>query len=212
MLADGNSGVQIGLRHLFNEDEMSDTHLGGYITNGDPNTFTPDIWGWLLVEYGIQSVLDIGCGTAVNLAWFDSMNCATLGIEGHSEAIAIAKTNCKHIITHDYTRGPLELVGRTFDLGLCTEFVEHVDAQYVDNFMATMKSCDIVLLSHAVPGQGGYHHVNEQPPAYWIDVFKKYGFAHVSQASKKFRKTLHRKPSAWGRSTLMLFGQLKHYW
>ncbi|WP_218117788.1 hypothetical protein, partial [Helicobacter sp. CLO-3] len=35
---------------------------------------------------------------------------------------------------------------------------------------------DIVLFSAAIPYQGGTHHVNEQPPAYWADIFEKEGF------------------------------------
>jgi hypothetical protein len=48
---------------------MSTSHLGGYIEGGDAETFTPDVWGWVCLEKGIRSVMDIGCGTAVNLEW-----------------------------------------------------------------------------------------------------------------------------------------------
>ena len=55
---------------------VSEGHLGGYISarhprseelgvqNGDPATYTPDLWRWLVEELGVASVLDIGCGRA----------------------------------------------------------------------------------------------------------------------------------------------------
>jgi len=34
----------------------------------------------------------------------------------------------------------------------------------------------VVLFSAAVPGQGGEHHVNEQPPEYWRSLFAERGY------------------------------------
>jgi hypothetical protein len=31
-------------------------------------------------------------------------------------------------------------------------------------------------MTHALPGQGGYHHVNCQPPEYWINHMKERGY------------------------------------
>ncbi len=32
------------------------------------------------------------------------------------------------------------------------------------------------MITHATPGQGGYHHVNEQSVTYWLKNLKKAGF------------------------------------
>ena len=40
-------------------------HLGGYIVGGDAATSYPDLWSWLVKDYGVESVLDVGCGEGV---------------------------------------------------------------------------------------------------------------------------------------------------
>ena len=177
-------------------------HLGGYYEEGDGHTFTPDIWGWLLLEYGVESVIDIGCGTAVNLKWFQDMGCRVLGVEGHPDAILKAK--CGPVVLHDYTKGSLEIDHR-FDLCISTEFVEHVDAKYEANWFTSMRCADRVLMCHAVPGQGGHHHVNEQPAEYWVERFGQHGFRNLVVESAMFQDSTRRKPAPWGRNTLMLF-------
>lgn len=183
-------------------------HLGGYITEGDPHTYTPDIWGWLLLEYNIKSVIDIGCGTAVNMKWWKDMGCEVLGIEGHPDAIADSK--CGLIHKHDYTLGPLWgpvgfLGPKVFDLCLCTEFVEHVEQKYECNWFSTMQCAKRVLMTHALPGQTGYHHVNEQTADYWVGRFEDEGFTHIDVVSSLMQGTVSRKPAPYGRNTLMLF-------
>jgi SAM-dependent methyltransferase len=182
------------------------SHLGGYIANGDANTYTPDIWGWLLLEYDIKSVMDIGCGTGVNMKWWKDMGCEVLGVEGHPDAISRRK--CEPVIKHDYTAGPFQ-TGKVFDLCLCTEFVEHVEQEYECNWFKTMQCAKRVLMSHAVPGQGGYHHVNEQTADYWVKRFDDEGFEYNSSVSQVMQDTVSRKPASWGRNTLMLFENKK---
>jgi SAM-dependent methyltransferase len=177
-------------------------HLGGYFEDGDINTYTPDIWGWLLMQYDIKSVLDVGCGTGVNMRWFKNMGCDVVGIEGCPDAIARRK--CSPIIQHDYTKGPLRMDGE-FDLCISTEFVEHVEQQYEENWFSSMQSAQRILMSHAIPGQGGYHHVNEQTGIYWIRRFSEYGYVCCLDISRRMRATVARVPAPWGRNTLMLF-------
>jgi hypothetical protein len=44
--------------------------------------------------------------------------------------------------------------------------------------MPLFQKGNYVIMSGATPGQGGYHHVNEQPREYWIDKFAEYGFTY----------------------------------
>ncbi|HEU4410030.1 MAG TPA: hypothetical protein VFS43_32545 [Polyangiaceae bacterium] len=37
-------------------------------------------------------------------------------------------------------------------------------------------SAPLVLFASAVPGFGGVHHINEQPPAYWHEMFTERGY------------------------------------
>lgn len=178
-------------------------HLGGANLHGDRETWMPDIWGWMLLEYDIRSVIDIGCGYGHNAQWFRSMGLQVLGVEGDPDAIAKNQLPRLLLLEHDYTTGPLR-VGR-FDMALMTEFVEHVEARYEDNWLATLDTCTWVLMCHAVPGQPGYHHVNCQDSEYWIGRLEKQGFTWYAQTSYRFRDTATRLPSSWGRPTLLLF-------
>jgi len=178
------------------------SHLGGGTLVGDPNTFTPDVWSKLITKYCITSVLDIGSSVGVNAKWFLDNGIDAEAIEGLPEYIEKTVLPRERMHEHDYTLGPY-IPDRIFDLGLCTEFVEHVDARYVNNFLETFKKCRYLLLSHATPGQGGVHHVNEQPTEYWIKHMESIGFIHLTEDSTWMRAT---GPNThYGRRTLTLF-------
>lgn len=181
------------------------THLGGALETGDQQTYTPDIWGWLLLEFDIRTVIDIGCGYGWNAEWFKRMGCKVHGIEGHPHAIANNRLEPHEIIVHDYTVGPHFTGAR--DLALLMEFVEHVEAKFEHHWLATVQPCQWVLMSHAVPGQDGYHHVNCQDSEYWISRLEMRGFEYYPEISSRFRQTCSRVPADWGRNTLLFFGK-----
>ena len=71
---------------------------------------------------------------------------------------------------------PFDL-GRRFDLVICLEVAEHVEAEFADGLVASIcRHSDVVLWSAAVPGQGGDHHVNEQWTEYWCAKFAAHGY------------------------------------
>lgn len=179
------------------------SHLGGYLKEGDPNTYLPDVWGYIALKYNIQSVLDIGCGTAHALKWFrDYRKALVLGIEGDINAIKDAVIPQDRLRQHDYTTGPLQLKN-IYDLGISLEFLEHVDAKYIENFMITFKNCKYILVSHATPGQDGYHHVNCQEKQYWIDQFAKHNIKELSDETTKFVTTNNILKYPWCRGNLI---------
>ncbi len=71
--------------------------------------------------------------------------------------------------------------GQNFDLIWCCEVVEHVEEEFVQNIMDTFKLGKIVALTHAVPGQKGYHHVNCKPKEYWIDLMISDNFKYLEK-------------------------------
>ena len=73
------------------------------------------------------------------------------------------------------------------DLVWSVEFVEHVDSQYVDNFMNDISKGKYAIITHAIPEQPGHHHVNCQHIDYWIDVFSRYGFSYDSEETQIIR-------------------------
>jgi SAM-dependent methyltransferase len=163
----------------------------------------PDIWGWVCLHFNIRSVLDIGCGMGTNLAWFDEYGYDVLGVEGHPNAVANSLVSGK-IIQHDFSKGRWSPESG-IDLCICTEFAEHVEPEFEENWMIAVDRCKFLLLAAAPPGQGGYHHVNEQPDEYWIKRFKSRGFVQDIEVTKMLRATCARKPAPWGRNTLIFF-------
>ena len=177
-------------------------HVGGWITTGDRNTYMPDVWDAVIREYGIKSVVDIGCGSGHNLEWFKDNNIYCIGVDG--DPLSVQATLEKGILTllTDYTQSSALL--HEYDLAICTEFAEHVEAKYEFNWLEDLHKCKFVLFSHALPGQGGYHHVNEQPQEYWLERFAQYGFTPDWEFTNRFRDGSYQ----WGRNTLILFKRL----
>ena len=87
---------------------------------------------------------------------------------------------------HDYSKGFFE-TNLYFDLCWCVEFLEHVDALYADNYFDTFKKCRYVFCTFAPKGKGGYHHVNTQDEAYWIETFEKFDFKYQEEETKAIR-------------------------
>lgn len=145
-------------------------HLGGYLAGGDPDTTYPEMWAWLVETWEVKSVLDIGCGDGNALRHFYDLGVTTLlGVEG-------VRQDQPGIVQHDYSTGPLPMALDDFDLAWSAEFVEHVDEEFVPNFMATFHAARFALITHGEPGQPGWHHVNNQTADYWKGAFAAYGF------------------------------------
>lgn len=142
-------------------------HLGGHlgITHIDEG-----ILNYLISEFKIKSFLDIGCGPMgmVNLA--KQKGLYALGIDGDPK-LAFHDDFLKH----DFTLGEPTL-NADFDLAWSVEFLEHVEEKYISNFMPSFKRCKFAFITHALPNKPGHHHVNCQPPEYWIDIFQKNNF------------------------------------
>lgn len=147
---------------------MRENHLGGFWPGGDPSSWYPELWRWLVREQGVRSVVDVGCGEGHALGFFRELGCDVLGIDG-------VEFEDERTFVHDYTTGPLNL-GARYDLCWTCEFVEHVAEEYVPNFLPTFRAADLLLMTAAIPGQRGHHHVNLHTPDYWRELIESSGF------------------------------------
>lgn len=159
-------------------EQYEDGHLGGCVKGGDPATFYPGLWTAIIEDFGIKSILDIGCGEGHSLEYFNSKGIQAIGLEGCEEPINNSKVK-NLIIKHDFTTGPYLFNNKeSFDAIWCCEFLEHVDAQYEKNIFDTIyfSQAKYLFITHAVPGQGGYNHVNLQNASYWINKLAPYRY------------------------------------
>jgi hypothetical protein len=126
--------------------------------------------------YPVRSVVDVGAGVGPWLAVARRHGIAdTLALEGPwVRELATAIPAAAYAFSD---LGQPLAIGRRFDLCLCLEVAEHLPAtgagQLVDNLVGLS---DVILFSAAIPCQGGRHHVNEQWPAYWADLFAARGY------------------------------------
>ena len=154
-------------------------HLGGSEgeTHIDEGTLN-----FIIGATGSTSMVDVGCGPGgmVDLALRKGLKAR--GIDGD---YLLNRTVPVHI--HDFTKGTVKL-DQVYDLCWCVEFVEHVEEQYLDNFIQVFQQCKFVMMTHAFPGQGGHHHVNEKSSQYWIDKLTEAGFIFEPQMTDTIRR------------------------
>ena len=88
--------------------------------------------------------------------------------------------------------------------GANSEVAEHLPAARAASFVADLVAlAPVVLFSAAPPGQGGEHHLNEQPYDYWRALFRHHGYVAVDC----LRPLLTRDAGIprWYRHNLMLY-------
>lgn len=179
-------------------------HLGGYVTHHlMTGTWCPEIWGLLIEAFGVKTMTDVGCGDGQVANWFAYRGIDSIGVDGcakDSDGIDAFRR-----VVHDYSTGPLELSYR--DLCWSAEFVEHVEADFVPNFLATFRRHRVLALTHALPGHAGWHHVNCIPPSRWIDTLESDGWRLDHRNTHDLRSILPRDGFAARcvKETLLLF-------
>lgn len=158
---------------------VKDGDLGGCEVGaiGDPRSYVPLLWESMLDDSRISSVLDIGAGFGHASRWFAEHGCRVVGIEGSEEVVQ--SSGLDYLRVHDFSLGPIRDLDK-FDLCWCSEFAEHVEQQHEQNWIDAAKHCRILALTAAMPGQGGHHHVNEQPLGYWVERLEPEGFRYSS--------------------------------
>jgi SAM-dependent methyltransferase len=151
----------------------------------------------------VSSVLDVGCGDGRWLACFQSSGVSSIcGVDG-------AWTDQTHLLIpkHDFTvqdlSKPFDL-GRRFDVAVSLEVAEHVAPEYSIQFIENLtKHSDIVLFGAAIPFQGGFRHINERWPSYWVKLFDSQGY----QCFDPFRSQIWLREDVyvWYKQNMLLY-------
>lgn len=144
-------------------DFKENQHGGGTNTDIESLKFAMNRWG-------VNTVLDIGCGTGGQVFEALKLGLDAYGVDGTKEI-----PNIKNFQQVDY-RANSSTFNINFDLGWSVEFVEHVEESCIPIFMKDFQKCKRVILTAAPPFWGGKNHVNEKSELYWINVFQNYGF------------------------------------
>lgn len=163
--------------------DRKNPHLGGNLLEGDPGSWCTSSWKFIIDKYNIKSVLDVGSGIGHAAKWFNELGLKTIAIDGLEYNV---KNSLYPAIIHDLTKNFFE-VKDGVDFVNCIEVVEHIEETYLDNLMTTLTQGKYVLITHALPGQQGHHHVNCKPSTYWIREFETRGYELMVEDTKKIK-------------------------
>lgn len=156
-------------------------HLGGNIRFGDPDTFSPKVWDFVIDRFGIRSVLDLGSGVGNAAQYFSRKGLSVVAVDGLRENVEMA---IFPTVLCDLTKEP---VVTQVDLVHCQEVVEHIEEEYLENLLSSLMCGKYILMTNALPGQLGHHHVNLQPTEYWIDHLVRRGCQLLALDSNRVR-------------------------
>jgi SAM-dependent methyltransferase len=166
---------------LTNVQDGAQSHLGGNLLEGDPYTYCPRVWDYLIGRFAVRSVLDLGSGMGYASQYFHTKGMKVIAVEGLPDNVSRSHYPC---IEHDITQTP---VNCRVDLVHCQEVVEHIEERYLDNLLDSLMCGRIIVMTNALPGQGGYHHVNEQPTEYWVRHLQSRGCSILVEDSNRVR-------------------------
>ena len=186
-----------GLRMLHPTDEMAG--LGGNVLEGDPYTFSPAVWRYVIDRFAVETVLDLGCGRGYSAAFFHRCGLRVLAVDGLDENVEQA--------VHPVLKVDLTLMRVTcrVDLVHCQEVVEHINEAHLENLLSSLVTGKFILMTHALPGQGGHHHVNEQPDEYWIAHMARRGCNLLEEDTRRIRAIAEAEGAKYLKRSALMF-------
>ena len=131
----------------------------------------------LFNHYKPNSIIDVGCGIGSWLKAAKELGINKFfGIDGNEIEEDFLLVSRKYIKI-DNLETHKNINNEKYDLAISVEVAEHLHNNCSVNFVETLTSySDVVLFSAAIPYQEGEHHINCNPPQFWVDIFKKYGY------------------------------------
>lgn len=133
-------------------------------------------------------ILDVGCGTGDLLMALRRHGVEGVGLELSEAALAICRERDLAVRRFDLEEEvPNDPI--VADVVVSTEVAEHLPEACADRYVDLLTTPrTTVVLTAAPPGQGGTDHVNEQPPEYWIEKFRRRGFALDALRTRRWAK------------------------
>ena len=163
---------------------MEKEHLGGSLNKTNTNGI--NCLKYLRDKFNIKTLLDVGCGPGGIIEYCKDIDIEAFGLEGDLEVYNSSKVKDK-ITKIDFTEEKYESK-KIYDLVYSHEFLEHVDEEYMMNYLEAFKNSKYVLITAAPEGWTGHHHVNCQNNLYWIKKFNEIGLYHYPYESYKVRQ------------------------
>jgi SAM-dependent methyltransferase len=126
-----------------------------------------------------ETAVDWGCGTGLHAAALAECGVAVTAVDGVRADQDLLASNIDVRIADLTQPIPDNLVTRPYDLSLCIDVMEHLFERDANQALINVTNgAGVVILSCAPPGQGGHHHVNEQPRRYWVKRMAELGWRY----------------------------------
>lgn len=146
----------------------------------------------------VQTIADIGCGNGAYTRYLEDAGFDAYGFDGSP----LTPDFCQQA---DFSQSVD--IG-TYDMALCLEVGEHIPARYEQTFLYNV--CNAarrwVVLSWAVPGQGGDGHVNCRDNYWVVQQMQRRGFNLDAEKTFALRAAA---TVSWFKNTLMVFHKVK---
>ena len=186
---------------------------------GDPFTYCPSVWDYVISRFIPESALDLGsgCGNAAGRRATAPAGARLRPAGRRCRAVRVGVWRHRRLsrrhrsipaLKHDLTTGP---VVTRVDLVHCHEVVEHIEEAFLDNLLSSLLCGKLILMTHALPGQFGHHHVNLQPPEYWIDKLEARGAILLSEDTSRIRALAEHDGAVYMAKTGMIFMNRQRY-
>lgn len=185
-----------GLSIIRSDSEM---HLGGNVNVGDPFTYAPSVWRYLIDRLCLKSVLDLGSGIGNASFFFAKHGLNVVAIDGLKANVDKSLHPC---VLFDLTKAS---VVTKVDFVHCQEVAEHIPEEHVGNLIQSLACGKFILMTHALPGQLGHHHVNCRPSAYWVDKLAESDCSLMQDDTNRVRELAKRDGADFLARTGLLF-------
>jgi len=148
---------------------------------------------------GIKKMYDFGCGPGQYVQKMREGGIESIGYDGNPITSRFLNCNVADITNPDFTLEPVDCV-------LCLEVGEHVPNQFervlFDNIDKHVNPGGILILSWAIPGQGGYGHVNCQTNQYVRSQIIPRGYTSLPDIESTLR---NHSSLSWFKHTILVF-------
>ena len=194
--------IRLGVENDFIENQI---HPNGYwiLNSASTHHAHDDALCHRLIEFFLRegkSVVDFGCGTGSYLRALRDAGLDCDGYDGNPRTEQLSGGLGKVLDLSQSTHLP-----RTYDWMLSLEVGEHIPQEYEQSFVDNLHRHNTkgIVLSWAVPGQGGFGHVNERENRQVADKFSSLGYYRDVLTERCLRQSVTN--CSWFRNTLMVF-------
>lgn len=151
-----------------------------------------------------KRVADLGCGTGIYCRIFEAFGWKVDGYEGTPGIIEMGIYDNIHLL--DLSQ-PISGVDTEYDLVICLEVGEHIPKKYENIFINNVSKfvTKYLVLSWAIPGQGGKGHFNERENKY---IMRKLGEKGLHTHKRKSKVLRYYSTLKWFKNTIMVMEKI----